>query len=95
MTQASLVADPARPAPHMMLRHALLAGVAADLLLRDQAGLGLPIWIAILSLAMISLARSAGRFLSAQAGGWLLIALLGSAGFAWIRKRCSFSMWSP
>ncbi|HEV8195868.1 MAG TPA: DUF4173 domain-containing protein, partial [Gemmatimonadales bacterium] len=83
MTPYNPVANPVRPAPHMMLRHALLAGVAADLLLRDQAGLGLPIWIAILSLAMISLARSAGRFLSAQAAGWLLIALLYAAGFAW------------
>ncbi|HEU5219544.1 MAG TPA: DUF4173 domain-containing protein [Gemmatimonadales bacterium] len=69
--------------PQPILGHALLVAIAADALLRSRPALGLPIWIGVLALAAISLAWRTGRVVPVQAAGWLLVALLFSAGFAW------------
>jgi hypothetical protein len=67
-----------------ILPHALLLGVAADLLLRDGlAGLGLPVWIALLALTALALAWTDGRRLSGEAAGWLVTALLFASAMAW------------
>jgi hypothetical protein len=71
------------PLRYSILRHALLAGIAGDVLLRENPGLGLPIWIAVLTLVAISLAWESGRVVSGQAAGWLLVAVFFSAGLAW------------
>lgn len=70
----------ARPA----LVHALVLGLAADLLLRDgPAGIGFPIWMAILALSMVALVWRVGRVVPREARAWLVAALLFAAGLAW------------
>ena len=67
-----------------ILGHGLLLGVAADLLLREfSAGIAFPLWIGILGIAMTSVTRRAGRGVPREAAGWLLTAVLFSAGLAW------------
>jgi hypothetical protein len=85
MTISSALPIPARPRalPYSILSHALLVGIAGDALLRDHPGMGVPIWTGLLGLALISLATGAGRVVSGQAGGWLLMTVLFSAGLAW------------
>jgi hypothetical protein len=64
--------------------HALLLGVAGDVLLRDlPVGLAFPVWIALFVLAATAAAWSDGRHISREAAGWLGCALLFSCGFAW------------
>jgi hypothetical protein len=64
--------------------HALLLGIAGDVLLRDlPVGLAFPVWIALLVVAATAAAWSDGRHVSREAAGWLGCALLFSCGFAW------------
>ncbi len=73
----------ARIAPRA-IGHALLAGIAADLLLHDgPIGAGFPIWIAIAAAALISLAWRAHRDVPTESGVWLLVALVSACGLAW------------
>jgi hypothetical protein len=72
------------PLARALLAHALGLGVAADLLLRDGiTGLGLPLWLTLLALGMLSLVWRGGRRLPREAGVWLLTAILFGAGIAW------------
>jgi hypothetical protein len=78
--------DPLANAPlaKRIASHALLLGIAGDVLLRDlPVGLAFPVWIALLVLAMTAAARSDGRASSREAAAWLATAILCSAGFAW------------
>lgn len=72
------------PLARRIAGHALLLGIAGDVLLRDlPVGLALPVWIALLVLAMTAAAWSDGRRISREAAGWLAVAILFSSGFAW------------
>jgi hypothetical protein len=74
----------AAPLARTILAHALLLGVAADLLIRDGfTGLGFPTWIAILSIGMLSLVGRADRRLPRESAAWLAVAVLFGAGMAW------------
>ncbi len=67
-----------------ILPHALLLGVAADLLLRDGlTGLGLALWLALLALTTLALAWTDGRRVSGESAAWLLTALLFGSAMAW------------
>ena len=73
----------ARIAPRA-LGHALIAGIAADLLVRDgPIGAGFPIWIVIAGLALISLSWRAHRDVPTESAAWLLVALVSACGLAW------------
>ncbi len=64
--------------------HALIAGIAADLLLRaGPVGAGFPIWIAIAALAFISLTWRAHREVPTESAAWLLVAFVSACGLAW------------
>ncbi len=94
-TSTSFVADPAtarestraeastRIAPRA-IGHAVMAGIAADLLLREGPfGLGFPVWIAIAALTLTSLSWRARRDISMEAAAWLFVALISACGLAW------------
>ena len=67
-----------------ILAYSLLLGIAGDLLLRDfPAGVAFPLWTALAVLATSSLVWRTRREVSVEAAGWLLTALLFSAGLAW------------
>jgi hypothetical protein len=67
-----------------ILLHALLVGIAADLLLRDGfTGLGFPVWLVILASSALSLVWRDGRSLPREAGLWLGVAVLFGAAMAW------------
>jgi hypothetical protein len=75
---------PDAPAAHTLLWQAALLGLSADALLYDgPVGLGLPLWVLVLSLAACSLTWSAGRRLPREAAAWLGMALLLAACTAW------------
>lgn len=70
--------------PRLILCAALLVGLAADALLRGGFdGIGFPIWVAILALAAIAIARRSRHDLPRQALGWLAAAVIAAAGLAW------------
>ncbi|MEP6730746.1 MAG: DUF4173 domain-containing protein [bacterium] len=72
------------PLARRIAGHALLLGVAGDVLLRDlPVGLAFPIWIALLVLAMIAAAWSDGRHISREAASWLATSIFFAAGLAW------------
>jgi hypothetical protein len=72
------------PMARAILLHALLVGIAADLLLRDGfTGLGFPLWLAILALSAVSLVWRDGRRVPGETGLWLGLAILSGAGMAW------------
>ena len=67
-----------------ILAYSLLLGIAGDLLLRDfPAGVAFPLWTALVVLVTTSLIWRTRREVSVEAAGWLLTALLFSAGLAW------------
>jgi hypothetical protein len=73
----------ARIAPRA-LGHAFIAGIAADLLLRDgPIGVGYAIWIAIAALSLISLSWRAHRDVPTESATWLLVAFVSACGLAW------------
>ena len=64
--------------------HALLLGIAADLLLRDGIdGAGFPLWIATLLLGLTSLTWRAQRDVPHHAMAWMCVALASACGLAW------------
>lgn len=72
------------PMARAILLHALLVGIAADLLLRDGfTGLGFPVWLLILAASAVSLVRRDGRRVPREAGLWLGLAALSGAAMAW------------
>lgn len=72
------------PLARAILTQAALLGVAADLLLRDGLmGIGLPMWLLLLSLSAVALVWRDGRTLNREAATWLIIATLLGAGVAW------------
>ena len=72
------------PLARAILGQAALLGVAADLLLRDGfMGIGLPIWLLLLSLSAVALVWRDGRALNREAGTWLIVATLLGAATAW------------
>ncbi|MDQ2664439.1 MAG: DUF4173 domain-containing protein [Gemmatimonadota bacterium] len=80
---ASRADSRARIAPRA-IGHALLAGIAADMLLRDgPIGLGFPLWIAIAATALISLSWRAQRDVPSECAAWLLVAFVSACGLAW------------
>ena len=84
---ASINAIPAdaiiRIAPRA-IGHALSAGIAADLLLREgPAGTAFPLWISIAALILTSLAWRARRDVPSEAATWLFVAVLSACGLAW------------
>ena len=73
----------ARIAPRA-LGHALIAGIAGDLLVRDgPVGTGYAIWIAIAALILISLSWRANRDVPTESAVWLLVAFVSACGLAW------------
>jgi hypothetical protein len=72
------------PVARAILIHALLVGVAADLLLRDGfTGLGFPLWLAVLALSLVSLAWRDGRRVPPETAAWLGLAIVWGGGMAW------------
>lgn len=70
--------------PRLILSAALLVGIAADALLRGGFdGIGFPIWIAILVLVAVAIARRDRRHVPPEALGWLVAAVLAAMGLAW------------
>jgi hypothetical protein len=70
--------------PRLILAAAVVIGVAADMLLRAGfIGIAFPIWIALVALAALALARRGDRPVSREAAGWLVVAVLAAAGLAW------------
>lgn len=68
----------------VILVTALVVGIAADVLLRAGFnGVAFPLWIAIVALAAVAIARRNDRVLSREAGGWLALAVVMAAGLAW------------
>ena len=82
LTQDEMATTPTL-APRI-LAYSLLLGIAGDLLLRDvPAGVAFPLWTALVVLVTTSLIWRTRREVSVEAAGWLLTALLFSAGLAW------------
>lgn len=72
------------PLARAILGHALLLGVAADVLMRDGVpGVAIPLWIGLAAIALTSLTWRDRRDLSAETAGWLLTAVLFACGLAW------------
>ena len=70
--------------PRLILATALLVGIAADALLRRGfVGIAFPIWIGIVALAAVLLARQGDRSPTREAYGWLVAAVVAAAGLAW------------
>lgn len=86
-----LVGATAAPAPALavpiarrVIALAALLGIAADALLRTSiVGVALPIYVALLALALAALAMRADRGLTRESAGWLGTALLFAAMVAW------------
>jgi len=73
-----------RTVARRVLREATVLGISADALLRDAiTGLALPLWIALVALALAATCWSEGRRLHRQAAGWLAAAVLFAATVAW------------
>ncbi len=74
----------ALPIHRSILMHAALLGVAGDLLMRPPvAGLGFPIWVALLALSVVALTWRNNADLAAEAGIWILTAVFFAAFVAW------------
>ena len=72
------------PFARVILAHALLLGVAADVLMRDgRPGIAVPLWIGLAAITLVSLTRRDGRGVGAEPAGWLLTAVLFACGLAW------------
>jgi len=72
------------PLPRLILCAALVVGIAADLLLRAGInGIGFPLWIAILALVAIAIARRDRRTVPREAMAWLAAAVIMAIGLAW------------
>jgi hypothetical protein len=72
------------PMARAILFHALLVGLAADLLLREGfTGLGFPVWLSILALSAISLVWRDGQRVRGETAAWLALAMLWGAAMAW------------
>lgn len=70
--------------PRRILVVAVLAGIAADALLRDGFdGIAFPLWIAVVIIAAIALARRTDTPLTWEARGWFAVAVLAAAAMAW------------
>jgi hypothetical protein len=68
----------------VVLFQALLLGAAADALIYGlEAGLGFPLFVALLALGGTSLVWRAGRVMPREAGAWLWTAVLFAAARAW------------
>jgi hypothetical protein len=77
-------ATPARPLARAILGHALLVGLAADLLLRrGPTGLGMVIWMTLAAGVAVALVWRDQRPVPAEARAWLVVAILCTAGIAW------------
>jgi hypothetical protein len=64
--------------------HAVLLGIAADILLRNGIdGLGFRLWIATLLLGLTSLTWRTRRDVPREAVAWMFVALLSACGLAW------------
>ena len=75
---------PDAPAARTLLWQAVLLGLSGDALLRDgPAGPGLAIWVAILSLAALSLTWSAARRVPRESAVWLAVAVYLASSLAW------------
>ena len=73
----------ARIAPRA-LGHAVLVGIAADIILRDGIdGAGFGVWVALLILVFVSLTWRARREVTNEAAMWLSVAMLSACGLAW------------
>jgi hypothetical protein len=72
------------PLARAIALHAVLLGLAADLLLRDGfTGIGFPIWTLLLLASATSLVWRDGRPLPDEAVAWLATALLFASALAW------------
>lgn len=72
------------PLARAIATHALLLGVAADLLVRDaSAGIGIPLWFALVAVVFTSLTWRNQRDVPREGATWLLIAVFVSFGLAW------------
>lgn len=72
------------PIPRLILCAALLIGVAADALLRAGFdGVGFPLWVAILALVTVAIARRDHREVPREAFFWLTLAVITAGGLAW------------
>ena len=72
------------PLPRLILCVALLVGLAADALLRAGFdGIAFPLWIALVGLAALAIARRDQRPTPREGVGWLVVAVLAAAGLAW------------
>ena len=70
--------------PRLILAAAILVGIAADALLRGGfVGIAFPIWIAIVALGAVTVARRAKRPVPREALAWLLVAVIAAVGMAW------------
>jgi len=82
-------ADSGTPSPRAVvarrvLRGAVLLGILADPLLRNEPwGLGLLVWMAAFAALAVGLARQGGRPFSRESGVWLGVAVLFAAGLSW------------
>jgi hypothetical protein len=80
----SVVPSPHALAARRVLLGALLLGVLADPLLRNEPwGLGLLAWMIAFAVVTLWLAGRRGRPLSAESGAWLAVAVLFAAGISW------------
>ena len=67
-----------------VLRGAVLLGILADPLLRNEPwGLGLLVWMVVFATIAIALLRQNGRPLSHESSIWLAVAVLFAAGLSW------------
>lgn len=68
-----------------MIGHALLVGLAADLLLfvGPSTGFGFTCWVAIVTLTMVSIVWQCRREVGGEATAWLIAAVLAASGIAW------------
>lgn len=70
--------------PRLVLWAAVILGVLADPLLRNQPwGLGLTVWLLALALAIALLTRTAGRLLSSEGTLWLVLAVAFGSALSW------------
>jgi len=80
----STIPSPRALVARRVLRSAVLLGILADPLLRNEPwGLGLLVWMVLFATIAIALVRQSGRPLSRESRIWLAIAVLSAAGLSW------------